>query len=146
MRKISLLPFLMVLLLWSCSNPEPGPPPGLATPPANTAPPVPPRPPEPGPGSPPPAVSAGPVKLVEITVSGRSVSPPPGRVEVKQGEQVRMVIHSDTPDEVHVHGYDLEKPVGPGQDAVIEFAATQTGLFEVETHDSGLLLTQLAVR
>ena len=91
----------------------------------------------------PPASTA---KLIEVTVKGRSVSPPPGRVEVKQGEQVRLVVHSDTPDEIHVHGYDLEKPVGPGQDAVIEFAATQTGLFEVETHDSGLLLTQLAVR
>ena len=79
-------------------------------------------------------------------MTGRGVSPPPGRVDIKQGEQVRLVVRSDTQDEIHVHGYDLEKPVGPGQDAVIEFAATQAGLFEVETHDSGLLLTQLAVR
>ena len=79
-------------------------------------------------------------------MKGRSVSPPPGRVDVKQGQQIRLVVHTDTPEEVHVHGYDIEKMVGPGKDAVIEFAATQTGLFEVETHESGLLLTQLAVR
>jgi hypothetical protein len=40
----------------------------------------------------------------------------------------------------------MEAKMGPGQDAVIEFVATQTGVFEVETHESGLLLTQLAVR
>lgn len=79
-------------------------------------------------------------------MKGRSVSPPPGRVEVAKGEKVKIVVHSDTPDEIHLHGYDIEKMVGPGQDAVIEFAATQTGVFELETHESGLLLTQLAVR
>ncbi|HZM77963.1 MAG TPA: hypothetical protein VFC19_19770 [Candidatus Limnocylindrales bacterium] len=83
---------------------------------------------------------------MEITVKGRGVSPPPGRVDVAKGENVRLIVHSDTSDEIHVHGYDIEKKVGPGQDAVIEFVATRTGLFEVETHESGLLLTQLAVR
>ena len=79
-------------------------------------------------------------------MKGRSVNPPPGRVDIAKGEQVRIVVHSDTPDEIHLHGYDKEAKVGPGQDAVIEFAATQTGVFELETHESGLLLTQLAVR
>lgn len=96
--------------------------------------------------TPSPSISIQATKVIEITVKGRSVSPPPARVDVAQGQPVRLIVHSDAPDEVHVHGYDIEKPVGPGQDAVIEFAATQTGLFEVETHESGLLLTQLAVR
>lgn len=79
-------------------------------------------------------------------MKGRSVSPPPGRVDIAKGEKVKLVVHSDTADEIHLHGYDIEKPVGPGQDAVIEFVATQTGVFEVETHEGDLLLTQLAVR
>ncbi|HEX6684554.1 MAG TPA: hypothetical protein VF062_17250 [Candidatus Limnocylindrales bacterium] len=85
-------------------------------------------------------------KLIEISVKGRTVTPPPGRIEITRGEKVRLVVHDDTADEIHVHGYDLEAPVGSGRDGVIEFNADQTGLFEVETHTSGLLLTQLAVR
>ena len=74
------------------------------------------------------------------------MSPPPGRTNVARGERVRVVVRSDSPDEVHVHGYDREAPVAPGADAVIEFVADQSGLFEVETHESGLVLTQLLVR
>lgn len=92
------------------------------------------------------APAAPETKVVEITVKGRGVSPPPGRVEIAKGEKVRLVVHADRADEIHVHGYDLEAKMGPGQDAVIEFVASQPGLFEVETHESHLLLTQLAVR
>jgi hypothetical protein len=94
------------------------------------------------------AVSAsGPnVQQIEITISGGTVSPPPGRINVARGERVRLVVHGDAADEVHVHGYDLEAPVAPGADAVIEFVADQSGLFEVETHQSGRVLTQLLVR
>jgi len=34
----------------------------------------------------------------------------------------------------------------PGQPTTIEFTANQTGVFEVETHQSNLLLLQLQVR
>ncbi|WP_406045882.1 hypothetical protein OG799_16195 [Micromonospora sp. NBC_00898] len=90
--------------------------------------------------------SAPDVRRIEIRISGRAVSPPPGRVNVTRGETVRLVVHSDAADEVHVHGYDREAQVTPGADAVIEFVADQAGLFEVETHKSGLVLTQLVVR
>lgn len=86
------------------------------------------------------------VHVVEIRITGGKVSPPPGRVDIARGETVRLVVHSDAADEVHVHGYDRETQVGPGSDAVIEFVADKTGLFEVETHERGLVLTQLAVR
>lgn len=131
---------MTLLVLGACSTTEPPAPPAVSVPatPSVATPPL--------PTVPAPTATTPAAKLIEITVTGRNVSPPPGRVDVKQGEQVRLVVRSDTPDEVHVHGYDLERPVGPGQDAVIEFAATQTGLFEVETHESRLLLTQLAVR
>ncbi|MDQ7907610.1 hypothetical protein RB614_24110 [Phytohabitans sp. ZYX-F-186] len=85
-------------------------------------------------------------RLVEVTVRGGEVDPAPGRVTVRKGERVRLVVHSDVADEVHVHGYDREAAVGPGHDATIEFVADQTGLFEVETHETGMLLTQLLVR
>lgn len=86
------------------------------------------------------------VQEVEVSVADGAVTPPPGRVEVALGDRVRLTVLSDQPDEVHVHGYELEGPVGPGQPFVVEFVADADGQYEVETHDSGLLLFQLLVR
>ena len=83
---------------------------------------------------------------VKAAVTDGQVSPPPHRVKVEQGETVRLVVTSDDPDRVHVHGYDLERQVTPSQPAVITFTADQVGVFEVETHQSGLQLLQLQIR
>ncbi|CAM3752792.1 hypothetical protein [Nocardiopsis rhodophaea] len=81
----------------------------------------------------------------EISVNNGSVSPEPGRLEVDKGQRVRIKVTADTDDTVHLHGYDVEEPIGPKKPAVLAFTAEQTGVFELETHDSGLLLTQVAV-
>lgn len=82
----------------------------------------------------------------KITIKDGNVAPPMDRVQVNQGQRVRLMVKSDQPDHVHVHGYDLEKEVTPGRPAVISFTADQTGLFEVETHQSALQLLQLQVQ
>lgn len=82
---------------------------------------------------------------VEIEISEGEVSPPPDRVSVSEGDTVRIEVSSDQADALHVHGYDLEADVTPSTPAVVEFTADQPGLFEVETHESGLQLTQLVV-
>jgi hypothetical protein len=84
-------------------------------------------------------------QTIRVTISGGKVDPPPGRVQIDKGKAVRLIVSSDQADEVHVHGYDLEAPVGPGAPATITFTAGQTGLFEVETHDSEQVLLQLQV-
>jgi len=81
-----------------------------------------------------------------IRINGGEVTSAPERIEAAKGDVVRIEVHSDTPDTVHLHWYDLEKAVRPGSPAVLTFTADQTGRFEVETHESGLLLTQLLVR
>lgn len=83
---------------------------------------------------------------VDLTLEGGKVTPPPDSVAVETGDHVRLTVESDVADVVHVHGYDLERAVQPGKPAVLSFRADQTGRFEVETHDSGLLLTQLLVQ
>jgi hypothetical protein len=83
---------------------------------------------------------------VTITIAGGRVTPPPGRVEVRRGQTVHLVVTSDRADEAHVHGYDIEVPLAAGVPATIEFTADQTGVFEVETHESDLTLIQLLVR
>ena len=68
-----------------------------------------------------------------------------GRVPVAAGEHVTLVITSDVADEVHVHGYDLEAELTPGQPTEIAFDATIPGVFEVELHEAGTLLLSLQV-
>lgn len=83
---------------------------------------------------------------VNVKIAGDEVSPAPARVEVEQGQRVRVRVTSDQADTIHVHGYDLEAQVTPGKPATIEFTADQTGMYEVETHEGGLLLTQLQIQ
>ncbi|MBD3147468.1 hypothetical protein [Microbispora bryophytorum] len=86
------------------------------------------------------------VKEITVTIAGRKVTPPPDRIEVTKGQTVRITVTSDTADEAHLHGYDKEAGLKPGTPASIEFVADETGLFEMETHESGLQLFQLVVR
>jgi hypothetical protein len=85
---------------------------------------------------------------VEVAIANGKVTPDPSRrVEVKTGDQVHIRVTSDHADEVHVHGYDIEKEVGAGSTATIDFTANIPGQFEVEAHEvsPGLLFT-LVVR
>jgi plastocyanin len=82
---------------------------------------------------------------IEVEVAGGQVSGDTGRVPVTAGEQITLVITSDVADEVHVHGYDLEAELSPGQPAEIAFDATIPGVFEVELHEAGTQLLSLQV-
>lgn len=84
-------------------------------------------------------------ELIELEIAGGQVEPPLGRVTVDQGATVRIVVTSDQPDELHLHGYDLETEATPDAAGVLEFVADQTGVFELETHETALVLLQLQV-
>ncbi len=85
-------------------------------------------------------------KTISARISEGKVAGVPARVEVDRGTQVRIEVTSDRSDELHIHGYDKTVPLAPGSPAVAQFVADLPGVFEVETHDSGLLLFQLVVR
>ena len=68
------------------------------------------------------------------------------KVTVRNGEPIRLLVTSDVADEVHVHGYDLSKPVGPGQRALFVFKANLEGVFEVELEERAVPIAQLEVR
>jgi FtsP/CotA-like multicopper oxidase with cupredoxin domain len=82
---------------------------------------------------------------LQVPIADGEVTPPPDRVNVTRGEQVRIEVTSDQLDELHLHGYDLSANVTPGEPAVLEFTADQTGRFELEAHDAHLQLLQLIV-
>ena len=57
----------------------------------------------------------GTVKTIKVAVKGGKVVPSAHREKVPQGDTVRLVVTTDTADEVHVHGYDLKKDVAAGK-------------------------------
>ncbi|MFC4017751.1 hypothetical protein ACFOW4_07310 [Micromonospora sp. GCM10011542] len=83
---------------------------------------------------------------IVVTVTRKRVDPPTGRVEVGKGQLVRITVTSDVADELHVHGYELGARLPAGEPGTVEFRADRTGLFEVETHETELVLFQLVVR
>jgi hypothetical protein len=89
------------------------------------------------------AADAG--QQLEVTVKGGQVSGDTGRVPVVTGTHVVLTLTSDTADEFHVHGYDLEGELAPGKPATVEFDATIPGVFEVELHEAGTVLLSLQV-
>ncbi len=86
------------------------------------------------------------VQLIEVTIADGEVQTASDRVAVPLGRTVRLVVTSDVADEVHVHGFDIEAALEPGVPTTLEFVADEPGVFEVETHESELLLLQLAVQ
>lgn len=88
----------------------------------------------------------GKTDTITISVANGKVDPPTHRQQVAQGDTVKLVVTSDEADEVHVHGVDLEEELTPGKPTTITFVAKDPGIYEVETHESGLQLVQIEVR
>ncbi len=80
---------------------------------------------------------------------GEVVGGPQG-ITVKNGDVVRIVVTSDAPDEIHLHGYDITRTPEPGEPARFQFRADAEGAFDIESHvaeDAGLdpLVARLVV-
>lgn len=80
----------------------------------------------------------------DVSIEGGAMNPE--EVSVSEGDRVTLRLTSDEPVEVHVHGYDLEKEVSPGEPTRLSFEADLTGRFEVEDHDKESALGVLLVR
>lgn len=67
------------------------------------------------------------------------------RLQLRQGEKVRIELLSDVADELHLHGYNHQLPVRPQQLAKLEFIADTVGRFSLELHRSHRQLATLEV-
>ena len=94
----------------------------------------------------PSASSDADVRTVRISVAGKRVTPAPGRVDLDSGARLRLVITVDHDDEVHVHGFDVERELTANQPVTIDLTGGEPGLYEVETHHPSLRLLQVLVR
>lgn len=73
-------------------------------------------------------------QATRIEVRGGQVVGGPADITVTKGDQVRIVVSSDAHDDIHLHGYDIEKPVEKGKPARFNFTADIEGIFELESH------------
>ena len=66
---------------------------------------------------------------------------------VPLGSSVRItVVNPNGADEIHVHGYDISTgEMVQGQEAVIEFVASNAGTFDIESHVSEEVVLVLTV-
>jgi heme/copper-type cytochrome/quinol oxidase subunit 2 len=81
----------------------------------------------------------------EFTVSGTQVFGP-SVISALQGYPVIVQLSGvDSPDQLHLHGYELRTEVLPGQTARLNFTAKHSGVFELELHKLRLPIAQLEV-
>ena len=90
-------------------------------------------------------------KTTGIRIRGSEVVGGAPDIEVTKGDRVRIIVRSDAPDELHLHGYDISREAGPGKPARFVFSADLEGAFELESHtaeDAGKdpIVARLAVR
>ena len=73
-------------------------------------------------------------KVNRIQIRGGKPVGGPADIKVKKGDRVQIVVSADAHDLIHLHGYDIEKPVEPGRPATFKFTANIEGIFELESH------------
>ena len=75
------------------------------------------------------------------TLDGKEVQ----HLQYKQGDTVRFKATATSPQEIHVHGYDLKGDAAPGKPASFTFKATITGRFDIEYEGPGKQIGELQV-
>jgi hypothetical protein len=73
-------------------------------------------------------------EVTRIEIRGGEVAGGPPDVTAKNGDTVEIVVSADAPNDLHLHGYDIEKTAKPGQPARFKFKANAEGEFELESH------------
>jgi hypothetical protein len=85
-------------------------------------------------------------RVVEVSVTGRTVTPAPDQLDLAVGETLVLEVTADVDTQIHAHGFEVETDVPAGVPTRIELTGTAPGVYEVELHHPDLLLVQVAVR
>ena len=94
--------------------------------------------------TPDPGTTTTTVRPIDITIESGETSGL-DLIKVTLGDTVEVMILSDAPGEVHVHGYDLFFELEADTPLLVSFLADVPGVFEVELEGSHLLLFDLEV-
>lgn len=85
-------------------------------------------------------------RRIDITVTGKQVTPAPAVVDIAVGESLTIVVTSDHNDQLHAHGFNIEENIKAGQPLTLTVKGAQTGVYEIELHHPELRILQVAVR
>jgi hypothetical protein len=69
-----------------------------------------------------------------IDIQAGEVVGGPAEIHAKNGDTVVIIVGADAADDIHLHGYDIEKQAEPGKPAIFRFKANLEGEFELESH------------
>ncbi len=77
-------------------------------------------------------------KVFELRVENRAVvGGDGGAIRVKDNDQVELRWTTDERVELHLHGYNIELEVRPGETATMSFEAFATGRYPITSHGFG---------
>jgi Cupredoxin-like domain len=83
-------------------------------------------------------------RTFDVSIKGGEMRP--DEIPVYKDDTVTLRVDTDEPTELHLHGYDVEQEVEPGQESKLQFEADLTGRFEIENHETEKELGVLQVR
>lgn len=76
-------------------------------------------------------------RVIDVCIENRKVVAPTAAIRITEADVVELRWMSDQAVELHLHGYDLELQVRPGQPAAMVIEATATGRFPITSHGWG---------
>jgi hypothetical protein len=83
-------------------------------------------------------------RIYDLAIESGAMNP--DDVGVEEGDYVTLRLTSESPVVVHLHGYDLERHVLPGEETELSFEAHATGRFDIENHETEARLGTLLVQ
>jgi ferric-dicitrate binding protein FerR (iron transport regulator) len=73
-------------------------------------------------------------QLIELKLTGETVPVAQRSWRVTKGDKITLRINGDTPGQLHLHAYQVDIKVVPGQTAETSFTAHATGRFRLQFH------------
>ena len=84
--------------------------------------------------------------VLEVVINGEDVSPNSQRIELERGEPLVIEFRGDRAAELHVHAKPEQFLEFPAGSSTKELVIDTPGLVEVEDHETGTVVAQLAVQ
>ncbi|HEX9770459.1 MAG TPA: copper chaperone PCu(A)C [Kiloniellales bacterium] len=78
-----------------------------------------------------------PQQVIDVRIENRQVVAPEAAIRITEGDLVELRWTSDEAVELHLHGYDIELEVKPGEPASMVVEAYATGRFPITSHGWG---------
>jgi hypothetical protein len=66
-------------------------------------------------------------------------------LEFKSGERARFAVSSDSKQDLHLHGYEIEKTVPAGGRVTFSFKANAQGIYQLESHTTNATIAKVKV-